>query len=418
MANNFSVNNFSMYNTGWSTSTTTGFTDKLFYDWKTFITAHGWTVVASGDGISNFSLSSDIFTSAYKGIANGFANPKSWFIIQEPSPGYASVRREFLVVKTNDSGGDQSRAIFYSQQGFNRGSATGNGHNSGANISATNPPYAYDEILVNGSYVGSSYYQQVYPANTYNVDVATAVPVNSGLVDATYWNTGIYNSGLNVAVASPPSAANYNSQYPSMYYNFFASDTAPYSWYIMTVSLDSNVGVRVQKFFMFDGILEYPTGHPDPVLLISLGSSMTTGNTYLNVTNITNEPTHISNAFTGAWESKTTFTSKADSLARTYTNNTQSFVEARLENPSNLGNTLLGTEGKYVDIVTPAMWYLNGTNKYHYGKSANMNVIYKQVPSLFTATIATTRDNICITYGNTTNKIGLLVPWDGSRVTY
>jgi len=56
------------------------------YQWKEFMKTGGpaWTVVASGDGYSNYSNSGDVITSKSTG-ANGMFNKFAWFVIQQPA---------------------------------------------------------------------------------------------------------------------------------------------------------------------------------------------------------------------------------------------------------------------------------------------------------------------------------------------
>jgi hypothetical protein len=84
-------------------------TDAIF-KWKQFMVIHGWTITQSSDG-TNFSAGDNISSSGSG--ANGLANNRSWFVIQQPS----SARSLCLQRGT----GDIYWRIKYSVGGFNFG---------------------------------------------------------------------------------------------------------------------------------------------------------------------------------------------------------------------------------------------------------------------------------------------------------
>lgn len=71
---------------------------------KTHLAANGWTVIGSGDGLSAFSNTGDIITSAGTG-AGGIGNPRAWFVIKDPGNNRALVfqRTSAASSVTNDN---------------------------------------------------------------------------------------------------------------------------------------------------------------------------------------------------------------------------------------------------------------------------------------------------------------------------
>jgi hypothetical protein len=102
-----------------TTNLTPATTAEAVYNLKQLMKAAGWTVKASGDGISIFSSSTDIITQASSG-ANGMANSRAWFRIQDPAG-----LREFIFQRGTTN--NQSWWILYSALAkFTGGSPTFN----------------------------------------------------------------------------------------------------------------------------------------------------------------------------------------------------------------------------------------------------------------------------------------------------
>ena len=100
------------------------------FQWKEFMkTGAGgpaWTVVASGDGYSNYSNSGDVITSKNTG-ANGMFNKFAWFVIQQPSSTRQFCFQSLATVNINNPANSSAVnwRIKYSTIGFtNGGSAT------------------------------------------------------------------------------------------------------------------------------------------------------------------------------------------------------------------------------------------------------------------------------------------------------
>jgi len=82
---------------------------------KRLLKNEGWTVLASGDGISAYSSSSDIITSAGSG-ANGMDNSNAWFRIEDPLSA-----REY-VFQRGTAGHYSWKWIYSASDGFTGGS--------------------------------------------------------------------------------------------------------------------------------------------------------------------------------------------------------------------------------------------------------------------------------------------------------
>ena len=212
---------FSTNNTDYGIGPDTApFGDKVWYDWKTFMKTAGWTVKESSDG-TTLNTSSDIIT-GYATGANGLGNASAFYVMREPAGGINSSRREFLVFKAAATGASNStgRIISYSPTGF----STTLGHNSVA-ISATNPPIAFDEVVISSWYGTTAYLTTLQAQGFFNYDL-----VNLG--DDFYqnysgshgWNSYIWNS------------INSDIHIPGLYYSFYASNAAPFSFYILVSS--------------------------------------------------------------------------------------------------------------------------------------------------------------------------------------
>jgi len=378
---NFSLMNFYPYNTGYSSTVSVTFTDQMFWDWKTFMIGAGWTVIASGDGISAVSIVGDVFTSKYKGVAGGLGNPKSWFIIREPGS-YAGSQRQLLIVKS--SADDSTRFVIYSQQGF----VMGTGHNNGAAVSAVNPPMAYDEIFLS-AYQAYSVGANYVPSNFYNQDV-----VNLG---NSFNNSNAYSHQWNESVSS-------NKSFPGVYYSFYATTTAPYCFYIMVTSPETIGGIAqpVKKVFIFDELINYQNSD-DPLVMFKMSIGATYSASYATTTGLQD---HF---FTGAWYKKSVMTSKSDALAKTVTNLTDMYVPVRVIDRGT--STAIGSyEESGKDMLMPA-WYVGfGNEPKLLGESSMVKIVHNYRNQLQTVSVGSTRDNIVVTNGS----YGVCVPWDGS----
>jgi hypothetical protein len=204
--------------------------DQLWYDWKAFMKGSGgasdWTVIASGDGLSAISLTTDVISQPAIG-ANGMANPRSWFILKEPDNGSGNPRRQILVLRPggiSDATGASARIGFYSYEGFR---LTGNGFGNAA-ISSTNPPIAYDMLPCMGTIINNITNSTYTPSQFITADIST--------IDAAYSLT-IHSSA--------------NTRYA----HFYKSDTAPWCFYLMTTRYNSSVSRHFITFtFAMDAI--------------------------------------------------------------------------------------------------------------------------------------------------------------------
>lgn len=102
---------------------------RIEYEAKEFLKANGFTVLASGDGLSAYSSSGDIITASGSG-ANGMNNARAWYRIQSPE-GYEWIRQI-----TSVTGDPDLRVKFSLADGFTGGSG-----------SADTTPTATDEEL-------------------------------------------------------------------------------------------------------------------------------------------------------------------------------------------------------------------------------------------------------------------------------
>jgi hypothetical protein len=394
----FSVNNMNYHGYSWSSTTTSGNTDAMFYAWKAFMISAGWTVIASGDGTGGTLYSSgtkDVFTSSYKGVAGGLGNNKSWFIIQEPGV-YAGAQRQFLIFKNNDTSSilnDDYRYIIYSHQGFDLTA----GHNNAA-ISASNPPIAYDEIFIHktGTWTDN------VPSNTFSADITAATTSSNS---STNWNC-INNGNLGFTTL----------------YHFYASSTAPYSFYIMvTTTLPALVtwqcpqSSTILRFFSFDELSEYTPNITDPVV-ISDHSDNNISATYINMSSMNR--LYSATCSNTAWEQKRTFTSKADSIAATasyvYTPVSALIMsDTSTVNGTTTSNGAINNPISHKSTVSPILWGYAGYNPWYMGKSSLFNYAHQTYPFPTTFSIASPKDNVTLGY-NAAATGTLLIPWNGS----
>lgn len=102
---------------------------EVMYHFLKLLTTHAgtnWTCETSGDGLSAYSASGDVFTSSGSG-ANGLANTDAWFVLRDPGG-----RREIMVQRHNND--SQWRLLYSALDKF-----------TGGTPSATVAPTATDE---------------------------------------------------------------------------------------------------------------------------------------------------------------------------------------------------------------------------------------------------------------------------------
>jgi len=379
-------------NSGSSSSYAAVPVDKMFLAWKTFmVTQAGWTVIASGDGLSGYSTSGDILTSA-AAVAGGLGNTKSWFILKEPSPGFNGLQRQFLIYRASEAS-PVSRNVMYSAQGFD----LTNGHNS-ASISPTNPPVAYDEILL-----GSGNYA---PSSTYNANITAASTGNTWLPSA------------NIT--------------PYHVYNFFASTTAPFNFYFLITTVTNasqyDTSGYMNMFFAMDELAEYQYNHGDPTVLYFCSPiSTNNGVSLANLNNMANDTA----SFLGAWENKTTFISKSDSATKTTSG--YQFAPMAILFPSAAYTAFATTTGsgtQYMacespfskkDILHPVL-YGGAQNQYLFGKSSFLYNTVNVKPFAHLYSVNSTYDSLSILASTNVTTYStpstLVIPWNGSVPTF
>jgi len=189
----------------------------MMYDFKTFMVGTGgFTVLASGDGVSNFSMSGDVITGGGSG-AHGMGNQSSWFILKEKLS-YAGVQRQWLFWNYNNT----CMNVYNSWQGFSTSGSEG--HISSA-VSATNAPIAYDEFhLMN-------------PASA---------------------TTSLWATGSNFGACPAMGAAG------TWYANFAVDPSSPNIWYVLICNGGASPAVIV--CFGYDALTGYESGNPDPTV--------------------------------------------------------------------------------------------------------------------------------------------------------
>jgi hypothetical protein len=283
---NFQIKNYNGHGTS---SAPSG--DQMFYDFMTFMVTNGWTVPQSSDGLTFNQSGTNKITQAGTGTG-GMANPGSWFILKEPSPGIGGNRREFMFFKNTSSYTDPSqgwyRTVAYSVQGFS--TVAGNGHGS-ASTSATNPPIAFDEIWTSG---GSTFQN---PTNCYAATIGAAVPANT--ISQNYW-------------------ADANSTYNQNQYVFCCSSSAPFFWYLLVINdnITLHNSATTQALMMYDPLNTYESSEPDPsVFFYTNGFGNTTITSLFPCT-------YSANKFYFTWMNYVSFTSKTDANSRINTAHT------------------------------------------------------------------------------------------------
>jgi hypothetical protein len=92
---------------------------KIYYHLKTALIAKGWTVVASGDGLSAYAAGSDVISSGNTG-ANGYDNTRAWICLQQPTGGsgnFAGSRQICLQVGEDGDDSKYRTRVVYSPGG-------------------------------------------------------------------------------------------------------------------------------------------------------------------------------------------------------------------------------------------------------------------------------------------------------------
>jgi len=116
------------------------------YNLKEAMKTAGWTVVASGDGDSNFAVGSDVITDSTDAAGpNRFNNTRAWICLQQPSGGsgnYAGTRQiVFQRGDTGDGGNNQEGRFVYS---------VGGTANTGAIDENTAPTFSDEHVWCGG----------------------------------------------------------------------------------------------------------------------------------------------------------------------------------------------------------------------------------------------------------------------------
>jgi hypothetical protein len=190
-----------------SISLTTSTTySEVFYYLKQTLKQAGWTVTASGDGRSTYSLTGDVITgpgtlSAANTAANNgtLCNTNAWFVVKQPSIS-GGVQRQFLVQRANV---DYQWTVKLSYSAGFTGGSPGN---------ATAPTASDSQTLLSVA----SIFPTTYSSYRYSISADNAAPYGFWAV---WWSvaTGTIMSGL---VMEPLVAGSYD-----------ASETDPYVYY-------------------------------------------------------------------------------------------------------------------------------------------------------------------------------------------
>jgi hypothetical protein len=107
----------------------------VMYELLTNLVAAGWQIVSSGDGLSAYSSSGNVFSNGFASGANGLGNTRAWFRAQAPL--FSGVHRE-LVVQMGATG-NLVRVKYSPAAGFVGGAP-----------SANTVPSATDEGVITG----------------------------------------------------------------------------------------------------------------------------------------------------------------------------------------------------------------------------------------------------------------------------
>jgi hypothetical protein len=172
-----------------NTNQTPATTAEGVYNLKQLMKAAGWSVKASGDGISAFSSSGDVITTGASG-ANGMANSRAWFRIQDP----AGVR-EFIFQRGTT--GNQTFWILYSALSkFTGGSPTFNTPSTAAdqvNITGTTNAGASISTGVEGSMRFHCMAENSAPYTWYMFCYSNGGSTTKGLIAMDSLQAGSYN---------------------------------------------------------------------------------------------------------------------------------------------------------------------------------------------------------------------------------
>jgi hypothetical protein len=209
---------------------------KVLYDFKQFMVSTGrFTVVASGDGVSNFSTSSDVITSGSSG-AHGMSNVYAWYVLKEASS-FAGSQRQWLFKVFY--GSVAYFDVISSCQGFSTTYGRGSTGSSTVAISATNAPLAFDELFYSSG--------TFFPLSMNNVNFSQP-------------------SSYTVAV-------NY-------YANFGVNTTSGANSWFMFMCNGGPSAASMQRLIAYDQLSGYDSNNGDPAIYVCAGNSTTAQTRY------------------------------------------------------------------------------------------------------------------------------------------
>jgi hypothetical protein len=387
--------------------------DLVWYNFKEFMRTAGWTVPQSGDGISVFKQDgTQAITQAGNG-ANGMANARSWYVLQEPTS-WNGHQRQFLFTHVWNSFSNPYDAaymnILYSVQGFQTTGST-SGFNNAA-CSATNPAQAFDGTLIGSSIVNS---YNVSPVTTW-----TTAPVQA--VYNQYFPTTTVMTGVSQDVNVV----------------FCASSTAPYFWYILGYSPAAIVeSSAVPVFFIcYDPLGSFDTGDQDPVMIHSLAynTGLDMGN---NFTNLHANNTYRQGCTRSCWYKWNLAGANQATVSAAISAGTSLFLQSGMmpamtaynitSNTANTNNVTLGTS-PYAPSnkpTTPALYFYASAslaNFYIKGTSSYLKTPLTSTAPWQTLTVSSSGDYLSIPDGSYSglaqHSARVLLPWDGTNPSY
>lgn len=202
------------------------------FQWMLFMSnSVGWSVVASGDGLSDYSTTGNILTSSSSG-ANGLQNTGAWFVLQSPN------NKNFCIQRGNTN---LLWKIVYSSVGFTSGT----------------PGPSTIPLAPISSFTGNPD-QRIITLNIYN----------STFID-------FFNSPTTTAY-DPVSKTFYTVILDTAFScHFCADDTAPYSFYwVGNNPNDNSVAAGLASIFIFDPMANntFPSIDADPYVTYLDGS--------------------------------------------------------------------------------------------------------------------------------------------------
>jgi hypothetical protein len=355
--------------------------------------------------------------------SRNFSNSGRWFIIQEPATN-RNYRREFLFHTGNRDnyaavwGGTNSsninminymdnqcyHTIYYSAQGFLT-TATGNGFNS-ADVSAINPPIAYDMINLNQT-------DMTNPQTSPNGAWTYCNPVN-----------GSYSRGTFGQRKSDQGPSNTPWQYTICAADNTSSEG--YGWYIAIYMKNWLYPVR---FFCYDPLVSgsYDSAQLDPVIIHNEVNSNAwnggTGNTLWQDSGSLadgSRPAYNTAHQYGhhvCWAKRPlTFSSKTDVTNQTTSTGSYTAQVCRVNSPVYIrsSSTPQSLNGKLTTLPMPFVLYNYpglSTNEFWIGQSSMMKFcLHTSLSCMQTVNINTLRDYLHFC----PNGVRILIPWDGT----